>query len=125
MKPHEEWIFKAEQDLESAQILITSVKPLYDVAVYHTQQAAEKALKSFLAYKEQKIEKIHHLVILVGLCQQLDEDFSILKDDAIFLNPYATLYRYPEGDPMPSIEETREAIEIAKKILDFVRIKEV
>lgn len=34
MKPHEEWLFKAENDIKSAEFLLTSVDPLYDIAIY-------------------------------------------------------------------------------------------
>ena len=44
MKPHEEWLFKADQDLKSAQLLYDSPENLLDIAVYHCQQCAEKAL---------------------------------------------------------------------------------
>ena len=123
MKPHEEWLFKAGNDLDSAVILMNAPKPLYDIAIYHTQQCAEKALKSYLAFKEQEIDKIHNLIVLTNLCSQFDVEFISLIDDALFLNPYSTLYRYPEGDLMPAREEVKEAIGAALKILEFVRSK--
>jgi HEPN domain-containing protein len=39
----EQWLFKAEQDLGSAQLLLDG--KFYGTAIYHTQQAAEKAFK--------------------------------------------------------------------------------
>lgn len=39
---HEEWLFKADNDFEAAQLLGTH--KLNDTSIYHTQQAAEKAL---------------------------------------------------------------------------------
>lgn len=123
MKPHEEWLFKAGNDLDSAEILINASKPLYDIAIYHTQQCAEKALKSYLAFKEQEIDKIHNLIVLTNFCSQFDVEFISLIDDALFLNPYSTLYRYPEGDLMPAREEVKEAIGAALKILEFVKSK--
>lgn len=123
MKPYEEWLYRAEHDLESAEILLTATKPLHDIAVYHTQQCAEKSLKGYLAYREQEIEKIHSLIVLTNLCLKLNDDFAAIKEEALFLNPYATLYRYPEGELMPSIEETREAIISARKIFVFVKNK--
>lgn len=123
MKPHEEWLFKAGNDLDSAEILMNAPKPLYDIAIYHTQQCAEKALKSYLAFKEQEIDKIHNLIVLTSHCSQFDAEFKSLIDDAIFLNPYSTLYRYPEGDLMPAREEVSEAISAALKIFEFVKSK--
>lgn len=37
MKPHEEWLMRADHDIESAKYLRSSPKPLFDVAVYRTQ----------------------------------------------------------------------------------------
>ncbi len=68
MKLHEEWLFKAENDLESAKILLNSKKPLYDIAIYHTQQCAEKSLKAYLTFKKMEIEKIHNLILLTNFC---------------------------------------------------------
>lgn len=47
MEIHEEWLFKANSDLESAKVLLKN--NLLDTAIYHTQQSAEKALKGYLA----------------------------------------------------------------------------
>ena len=38
MKLHEEWLYKAENDLESAKLLLKSNKKLYDICVYHVHQ---------------------------------------------------------------------------------------
>src|SRR6056297_2789386 len=105
MKPHEEWLFKAEHDLKSAELLLQSVEPLYDIIVYHTQQCAEKALKAFLTSRMKEIDKSHNLILLVEKCIQELAKFDTIYDDCIFLNPYATLYRYPEGDLMPDLSE--------------------
>lgn len=37
------------------------------------------------------------------------------------MNPYSTLFRYPEGDLMPSDAETKKAIISAEKIYNFVK----
>ena len=74
MEPFEEWLFKAERDLLSAQKLFES--RLLDTAAYHTQQCAEKALKGFRAFKLQPIEKTHDLDRLVSLCKTLDPDLN-------------------------------------------------
>ncbi len=123
MKPYEEWLYKAENDIEAAQYLLSSPKPLYDVAIYHTQQCAEKSLKSFLAYHNQEIDKTHNLKMLVENCTVIDESFNELVDDCIYLNPYATVYRYPTGDFMPDKAAVIEAVSLSKKIFDFVKTK--
>jgi len=48
MKQHNEWLSKAQNDLRSAKKLISDEDPIYDTAIYHAQQCAEKSLKAFL-----------------------------------------------------------------------------
>jgi HEPN domain-containing protein len=40
------WLHKAQRDLDAAGILMDSAHRRSDIAVYHCQQAAEKAIKS-------------------------------------------------------------------------------
>lgn len=54
---------------------------------------------------------------------QINDEILAFLDDCIFLNPYATLYRYPEGDLMPERETVIKAISIANKILGFIKSK--
>jgi len=46
-------------DLGSAKRLISGDEPFLDTAVYHCQQAAEKALKAYLTLKDAPFQKIH------------------------------------------------------------------
>lgn len=123
MKPHEEWLFKANQDLESSKVLLKSNNPLFDISIYHTQQCAEKSLKAFMAYHRNEISKIHNLISLLDKCSAIDLEFSELYDDCIYLNPFATLYRYPEGDLMPGKEDVDKALESASRIYLYVKDK--
>lgn len=123
MKPHEEWLFKAENDLESARILLKADKKLYDVVVYHAQQCAEKALKAYLAEKNSKIDKTHSLAVLTEYCAAIDNDFLSLKDAISFLNPYVIMYRYPLDELMPPKKDTETALQYADTVLEFVKRK--
>ena len=44
------WMVKAWRDLETARRAAGGAPPFYDIAVYHCQQAAEKAVKAFLVH---------------------------------------------------------------------------
>ncbi|MBK1621828.1 hypothetical protein CKO42_26320 [Lamprobacter modestohalophilus] len=70
-----EWIEKAERDLASALRLLDGTPPYLDTAVYHCQQAGEKALKAFLAHRGQPIRRVHDLVLLVDTCVGLGPGF--------------------------------------------------
>lgn len=123
MKLHEEWLYKAENDLKSSKILYQSNKDLLDICAYHSQQCAEKSLKAFLVYKKQEIDKTHNLISLIAQCKVFDIDFENLINEAVFLNPFSTQYRYPEGGIQPSKNETETSIIHAEKIYSFVKEK--
>jgi hypothetical protein len=57
-----QWLHKADHDLRSAARLMSGDdEPLLDTAVYHCQQAAEKALKAYLTAHAVVFSKIHLL----------------------------------------------------------------
>ncbi|MBI4659108.1 MAG: HEPN domain-containing protein [Verrucomicrobia bacterium] len=65
------WMVKAWRDLETARRAAAGQPPFYDVAVYHCQQAAEKAVKAFLVHHGKPYEKTHdiegHHVNVLGI----------------------------------------------------------
>ena len=131
IEPHDAWIIKAQSDLKAAKVLIRQDEPTTDVAIFHTQQCAEKALKGFLAFKRAEIRKIHNLGELVGQCAVIDSNFGSLLPDANVLTPQATEFRYFDtldeiedlSQLFPTVEEVESAIAKAKRILDFVKAK--
>ena len=122
-KSHNKWLIKAKNDLEAAKLLYKA--DYLDVAIYHTQQCAEKALKGFLAFCNQPLIKSHDLVALVTMSQQFDSSFLTLISLAEKLTPFSVLFRYPEVDLYPEKKVVLSAIHDAEKIFDFVskRIK--
>ena len=117
------WMSKAWRDLETARRAVAGQPPFYDVAVYHCQQAAEKAVKAFLVRHGQPYEKTHDIEVLVDIAGEIEPGFRQWADDADSLTPYATRFRYPNAtfavDPLP--EEYDEALRQAQSIYDFVR----
>ena len=61
------WLFKAKRDLASARRLAAKRSPFLDTAVYHCQQAAEKALKGFLVFQGDMFPKTHDIEVLARL----------------------------------------------------------
>lgn len=116
------WMVKAWRDLETARRAATGQPPFYDVAVYHCQQAAEKAVKAFLVHHGKLYEKTHDIEVLTDLAGEVDSNFSQLADAADALTPYATRFRYPNAtfavEPQPA--EYDEALKHAQSIYDFV-----
>lgn len=112
------WLRKAESDLDSARVLLE--RGLADTGVYHCQQAAEKALKAYLAWRETPLVKVHDLTALVKQCVPLDASFDSLMELAELLTPYATAFRYPGDLLIPDPVDAQEALQSAEQVLAFV-----
>lgn len=111
-----EWIERAADDLREAELDLTPVPPLIRGALFHSQQAAEKALKALLAAHDHPFPKTHDLHELGNMVVALDSTMALLADQARHLTPYAWLFRYPGAPPPPSETETRAALTIARKV---------
>ena len=108
--------------MRSARALVALSEPATDTAVYHCQQAAEKALKGYLAFRDRPLERTHDLERLLELATALEPAFAPLEAQADVLNPYATAFRYPDtlGVQCPSVAEVNTAIAHAQAVCDFV-----
>ena len=83
-----EWFFVANKDLKSA-IFLQNMKPVpLEIICYHCQQCAEKYIKGFLAFKEEKIEKSHNLVLLNKKCREYNIDFKEIEEECLRLTDY-------------------------------------
>ncbi len=122
MQSHKLWLAKAESDLRASEYLVSD-ELVWDVAIYHTQQCAEKALKAFLALAQRPFEKTHNLVKLLELCMMHDPEFIVLRDEAEILTPFLTAYRYPDAELHPEKKVLEDAIVKAHRILKFVQKK--
>ena len=50
------WLTVAQHDLAASGKLSTGPDPYLDVAIYHCQQTAEKALKGYLVFHDQPLD---------------------------------------------------------------------
>ncbi|MBI5723649.1 MAG: HEPN domain-containing protein [Planctomycetes bacterium] len=115
-----QWLTKADEDLISAKRLGLDKEPLLGIAMFHCQQAAEKALKAVLAWKGLPLRKTHDLDDLITNAVNYISEMESLRDDAVLLNPYITEYRYP-GSGSPDFEEFKDALASAERILNVAR----
>lgn len=121
---YQAWLFKARGDLKASKSLLKLAENDEEYlanAIYLTQQCAEKALKAYLAFKKQPLQKMHNLIKLLEECSRLEPGFSALREKALLLDPYATQYRYPDDYLMPEIKEVVKAVEAAEQIFEYVR----
>jgi HEPN domain-containing protein len=114
-----EWIRHAENDLIVARHVFNDLYPKQtEIAAWHSQQCAEKALKSFLVANYIDPPKIHDLIKLVKLCQNIDTSFSEIQYDCQKLNPYGSDVRYP-NELVADETIARTLIGRAQKIYEF------
>lgn len=114
------WLIKAQHDLAAARKLATEPDPYLDVAIYHCQQAAEKAVKGFLVFHDQSFERTHDVEVLVALALRYEAGFSAWREAAVRLTPYATEFRYPSSLLEPSRDEFEQAVEAASELYAFI-----
>lgn len=121
-KLHEvrQWLTKADHDLLSAERLLKGDPPIRDTAVYHCQQAAEKALKAYLTLQDVSFQKIHVLGVLLEQCMEVDMTFERLRDIADILTPFAVAFRYPGEVLEPDPHDAEEAYRFAEEVIGFV-----
>lgn len=116
-----DWLERAELDLRLAERALHIPPVLAGGAAYHAQQAAEKALKAFLAAHDQPFPLTHNLNVLIPLCVSLDAGFGQFAGAASSLTPYATQFRYPGGPIEPAATDAERGLEEAVRLVAFVR----
>ncbi|MCP4591360.1 MAG: HEPN domain-containing protein, partial [bacterium] len=110
----------ADHDLGAARKLAEEGDRFLDVAIYHCQQAAEKAVKAFLIFHDQRISRTHDVQFLVTAAGSLNDGFSAWSEAAERLTPYATAFRYPDELMEPERAEFEEALSAADSFCGFV-----
>ncbi len=110
------WFTKARDDLRAAAVLLAAQPPLTSDAVFHCQQAAEKAMKGFLAWNDIPFRKTHDLSEIGGHCMQLDPGLEDLCRRGERLTVFAWAFRYPGEPEEPPVEEAREALDLAREV---------
>jgi HEPN domain-containing protein len=111
------WLASGAKDLNAARIL-ASAEPT--ASVFHSQQAAEKAAKAFLAYHNVSFRKVHDLEELGKQCIAVEPSLSLLVREASGLNEYAVLFRYLDAPREPDEAEAAGALETARRLYDRV-----
>jgi HEPN domain-containing protein len=117
------WLIKAASDLRAAEHLLVARPPLVGVALFHAQQAVEKALKAFLDWHDSPFRKTHDLSELGRQCLKLDGALEDLCREAARLTVFAWLFRYPGESEEPPLGEAREDLALARAVYEAVLIR--
>jgi len=112
-----EWLDRAEEDLRNAEHDLAAQPPFVRDALFHAQQAVEKASKGLLTWYDQPFARIHNLEELGGLCALAVPELATLPARAAPLNKYAVRFRYPGEPYAPTVEEAQQAIALARALV--------
>lgn len=88
---------------------------------FHAQQAAEKAIKALLISRNIPFPRTHSIGTLVDLAS---ETASVPKqvEEASVLTDYAVMTRYPTDTEAVEMDEYKQAVDLARTVLDWVRL---
>lgn len=120
MKEFEKWFKKAESDLYTANLLLTSSNCQPDICCFHCQQVAEKYLKSFMVARQIDFPKTHDLELLIKLIVLYKPNFNSILSNALALTNYGVIPRYPDDTHEPTNADAQQAFENAIIIKEFV-----
>jgi HEPN domain-containing protein len=117
----------AGSDLEAARLLLASDGIGSELASYHAQQAAEKALKSMLVSSGADVPRTHDLDRLHGLVLEALGDAGpggiLAALDLGWMTHFGLGGRYPDGASTgePHREVVQAAIDLASVVLAAAR----
>ncbi len=114
------WFRRAELDLRAAQLDLDASPPLSADAVFHAQQAAEKAMKGLLTWHGRPFRKTHNLTEIGAQCVSTDPSLEPLLRRASTLTDYAWRFRYPGDLDEPPQEEAQEALGVAGEVYEAI-----
>jgi HEPN domain-containing protein len=115
------WVRVAEDDLRSAEYLLTMGDSApFNVICFLAQQSAEKYLKSLLIYYTVDFTKTHDLIALVNSVPP-SVNLAVDPESLLALNRYSIQPRYP-GDWWPySKVDAEDAVVVARNVRESVR----
>ena len=111
---------RAREDLRAGRTLLDAKPPLLGPAAFHSQQAAEKALKAFLTWHDAPFRRTHDLGELGRQCTGLDDSLEETCRRADELTVYAWIFRYPGDAEGPPAREALEGLELAGEVYEEI-----
>ena len=116
-----QWLTKAEKDFVAAGILLESNPFVLGVVGFLAQQAVEKYLKAYLAWKQVYFPKTHNIAALLVLVSEVNQTLGTQLMSARTLSQYAVESRYPGDIPELTQGEAAAAFKLAESVRDAVR----
>jgi len=89
-------------------------------SLFHSQQAAEKALKGLLTFGQIAFRRTHDLADLGSQCLGVDAALEPLLQQVEGLTGYAAAFRYPDAPYEPDSAEALEGLGVATRLYNEV-----
>lgn len=112
-----EWLRLAHKDLAMAEHALTADPPFCEDALFHCQQAAEKALKALLLQAGVAFERTHNLRELGLSALALAPSLEQFLPEVGRLTPYATVLRYPGLSSEPTVGRALDGLALVRAVL--------
>lgn len=118
-----DWLEEAKEELKTAEQLSNLQRHAH--SCFHSQQAAEKALKALIIQAKRFVHRSHDLVELHSEVKDIVQLGPTLADNLPELSTYYTQARYPNaGLRRPSAEigkaQAQRSLETARGVVDAV-----
>ncbi len=118
------WLDEAHADLKSSEVLIQGER--FNAAVFHCQQAAEKAMKALLlsCHKAPWGHSVWNLYLEASECLKIEN--QDVEKAAKTLDFHYISSRYPDAFPSGTaaehydLEDAKGALTWAKRVMEFV-----
>ncbi|MXX35768.1 MAG: HEPN domain-containing protein [Gemmatimonadetes bacterium] len=110
-----EWLKRARSNLARARHRIPGT--YLEDACFDAQQAAEKAIKAVMVFRDIEFPYIHELARLIDILESAGDPIPDGVRRAGRLTRYATATRYPGLEEPVTEREYAEAVEIAEAVL--------
>ena len=116
------WIANAEKDLKWAERMLEEGD--YDYSAFHSQQAAEKALKALIIAQGKHPPRTHDIEVLLNTLRSSGLDVRLLdRLGAEELTKYAVEARYPDFEETVTEGEAEKALHLAETVLRWAKEK--
>ena len=109
------WLDRARRDLRAARLLIAGDS--HAEALFHCQQAVEKALEAFLTFHQRPFRRTHDLGDLSPDCLSIDETLQSVVAQAESLTQYAWRFRYPGAPYEPDASQAELEMQKADTVV--------
>jgi len=120
----QKWFFIGDNEFGFACLgLKDEQDQFYAQICFLFQQAIEKYLKGYLVAHNIEVKKTHNLRYLCQQCININKKFEEFIEDCEIIDQYYIPTRYPAHWPIHTKTQAKEAHNIAKKLIDFIKQK--